>query len=188
MKNNWGGKLIRGSVLASALAGLLFVSGCHEIKGGGWLAGAAGGKATFAVNGKCVEQELFPGSGEAYTFHEGQFQYHDKSVGVSFHGDFNAWIAGGGGDSCAENAELSGDPLNEAFMQGQCISRPGGVVGSYSVIITDNGTPGADAGDEITISTPSALFGGTPCTDTGMPYSNSGTIGGGNISSVGHRD
>lgn len=187
MKNKRGASLLRRGALTGALAAVLFLAGCHEIKGGGWMAGTAGGKATFAVNAKCVEQELFPGSGDLFTFHEGQFQYHDKGVGVSFHGSFNAWIGGDAGESCEENVEISGDPVNEALMLGECVSRPGGVVGTYSVILADNGTPGAVAGDEITIITPS-FFGGPPCTDTGLPYSNSGPIGGGNISSVGHKD
>lgn len=110
---------------------------------------------------------------------------------MRFHGDISAFIASNpAADTCKEDVEASGDPLNERLFRGQCVSRPGGFVGSFSVQIIDNGTPGSLDDDYIEVRTPSItdIFNpnAVPCTDTGIPYTNSGFIGGGNISSIGH--
>lgn len=191
-----GKGLIRKFALVGSLAALMSVSACHEIKGGGWLEGAYGGKATFGFQAKCRIADL--GFGEpGPAFHEGQFQFHDKRAGVSFHGDLNFWIAGFSPEpqTCKENTENSGDPLNEGRFVGTCFSQPGKVEGTMVVTIADNGTPGELSDDLIGVY--------ATCTDTGTPYSTSAgylepfpgfvipngvPIGGGNIVSVGHHN
>ena len=178
-------------VLAS-FAAILVVAGCHKVTGGGWIDGVNGGKATFGFQAQCVKADPF-GSGDAWWQYEGQFQFNDRSAGVRFHGDINiqasSFIEGQPlPDTCEESVELTDpDALNVAFITGTCRS-PGGVLGSFSVEVVDNGTPGSLAGDQITVQTPILGFAGTPCTDDGNAYSNSGVIGGGNIVSHGHKD
>lgn len=178
--------------LACALAGaIIVIAGCHKVTGGGWIAGVNGGKATFGFEAQCVDDE----SG-GYAQFEGQFQFNDSGAGVRFHGDVepNAFYGGFPEDlSCSDVVEVPGaawGPLNQALFRGECTS-PGGITGTFSVEVTDNGTPGSMAGDIITVSTPYTVFGipfGEPCTDDLQPYSNSGVIGGGNIVSHGHKD
>ena len=180
--------------LACALAGaIIVIAGCHKVTGGGWIAGVNGGKATFGFQAQCVDDEF----GDPSQF-EGQFQFNDRGAGVRFHGDVNAnqtYVGAPEEWSCSDIVELVFPAeLNQALFQGECTS-PGGITGTFSVEVTDNGTPGSMAGDVITVSTPYTVvteFGtftfGEPCTDDLQPYSNSGVIGGGNLVSHGHKD
>ena len=173
---------------ALALAGVIvIIAGCHKVTGGGWIAGVNGGKATFGFQAQCVDDEF----GDPSQF-EGQFQFNDRGAGVRFHGDVNANLSYIGFPeewSCSDIVEFVNPPeeLGHAAFQGQCTS-PAGTTGTFSVEVTDNGTPGSVAGDIITVQSPAYGFFGTPCTDDMQTYSNSGVIGGGNIVSHGHKD
>lgn len=165
-------------------------AGCHKVFGGGWLGGLYGGKATFAFQAQCVRQDL--GGGDMNWLYEGQFQYNDHSAGVTFHGDIEPFIAALQLDTtCQEDTEASGDPLNEALFVGQCVSRSGRKTGSFSVHVVDNGSPNSLDDDYIQVNTPSILDifnpNATACTDDGLAYFNAGTVGGGNLSSLGHK-
>lgn len=185
---SWG----RAAVAAAAM--LVCIAGCHKVTGGGWIAGVNGGKATFGFQAQCVDDA--DGDPSQY---EGQFQYNDRGAGVRFHGNVNANMTYVGAPedwSCSDIVELVyANQLNQALMQGECTS-PAGVKGTFSVEVTDNGTPGSVTGDIITVSTPSILDFGNwetgeppqPCTDNGFAYSNSGLLSGGNIVSHGHKD
>lgn len=182
------GPLSVGKLAVLLIALAVTIVGCHKVTGGGWIGGVNGGKATFGFQAQCVEVE-----DGGYGQFEGQFQYNDRGAGVRFHGDINANIFSYpppelGLESCSDVVEFTNpDALNEARFQGECTS-PGGVKGTFAVVVTDNGTPGSLAGDIITVQTPASAFFGEPCTDNGTPYSNSGVIGGGNIVSHGHKD
>ena len=181
-------KVMRGAVLL-LIGATLAISGCHKIAGGGWFGGLYGGIATFGFQGQCVRQDL--GGGEMNWSYEGQFQFSDRSAGVRFHGDIEPFIASSAQNTtCAEDAEASGDPLNEALFVGQCVSQPGGATGSFSVYVIDNGTPDVPDDDYIEVNTPSILSIFNPnakaCTADGLAYSNAGTLGGGNFTSLGH--
>jgi hypothetical protein len=212
--------------LACALAGaIIVIAGCHKVTGGGWITGVNGGKATFGFQAQCKPGE--PSDfGPALDFFVGQFQYHDKGAKVSFHGDViaNNFALGFPG-SCrdlgeliAENAEVLeqfGFSTKEAEFTGECVSRPGDVQGTFKVVIVDNGKPGPDPSDEITVATPNFFVQdilectkfndegwceefekigeevvtlGLPCTADGQAYSNSGVLRGGNIVMPGHTD
>jgi hypothetical protein len=72
---------------------------------GGWLTGLNGSKAHFGFEAYCVEDE------GVCRFHEGEFQYLDKSAGVRFHGTFQ-WFLGNtnGYESCEEAAVAGNSP------------------------------------------------------------------------------
>lgn len=111
---------------------------------------------------------------------------------MRFHGDINANLGYSSFPeewSCGEIVEFANPPeeLGHALFQGQCTG-PGGVTGSFSVEVTDNGTPQSAAGDIITVQTPAHGFLGAPCTADGNAYSNSGVIGGDNIVSHSHKN
>jgi hypothetical protein len=192
------------------------VVGCHKVAGGGWLAGVNGGKATFGFQGQCDDIVLdLDGPVPGLVSYEGQFQYHDKGANVSFHGDVN-WDKlvffpfGNAPSSCKEWVATLPVAVHDAEFSGECVSRPGGVTGTFKVTVVDNGKPGPGAGDEITVATPNyfvqdvyetdgdgnyvldedgwlIVIGqeivpiGDPCTNDGQAYSNSGIVGGGNI-------
>lgn len=152
----------------------IMAAGCHWIGGGGWLDGLNGGKAHFGFEAECHEED------GTYYFHQGDFQYMDKSAGVRFHGEIQ-WTLGifGFEGSCAELtaelAEISEGGWNNsvAELSGECRTQPKGHTGTFTVYVEDNGTPGM-AGDYIEIST-------TGCGADGGDYSHSGYLGGGNI-------
>lgn len=175
--------------LAALLLGVAVVLvGCHKVTGGGWLAGLYGGKANFGFEARCVTT-----NGNENRFYEGQFQYQDRSAGVGFHGDIDTGFTATWANNC-EDAAIPLSTLNEAQLTGTCISQPGGVSGSFSVRVVDNGSPGSLAGDTIVIDTPSQQpfysgeYAGIPCTDNGVAYHNEGSLGGGNIVSHGHTE
>jgi hypothetical protein len=199
--------------LAVVLLGMtVAIAGCHKVTGGGWIAGVNGGKATFGFQAQCHEEEVLPGV-PGFAFFEGQVQYQDKGANVGFHGDINAnnfafFPFGGAPRSCKDFVDFVsgfGVPVNGAEMTGECVSHPGGVTGTFKVTVVDNGKPGPSAGDEITVTTPNYftlpifdeegnIIGeevvqiGLPCTADGLPYSNSGLVGGGNIAMPGHNE
>ena len=163
---------------------MLFVAGCHHFIGGGWFPGLFGGKAHFGFNMKCAE------TGEAgpnfpWVFYDGNMQFMDKSADVRFHGDF-VWSVAvfDGVSSCKEAAEdilggqFGGSMFEAIGIMGTCRTQPGNVPGTLSMALEDNGTPGASAGDFISVS--------TDCTADGSFYTHSGALGGGNIKSNGH--
>lgn len=212
--------LARLAVISMGVAAA--VVGCHKVAGGGWLAGVNGGKATFGFQGQCHEIVLdFGEEVPAFVSYEGQFQYNDRGANVGFHGDVN-WDKlvffpfGNAPDSCKEWASSLPVAIKDAEFTGECVSRSGGVTGTFKVTVVDNGKPGPGAGDEITVATPNYYvqdifetdgdgnivfdeFGwpvvigqeivtiGDPCTDDGQAYSNSGVVGGGNIVMPGHK-
>ena len=164
---------------------ILFVTGCHFFIGGGWFPGLFGGKAHFGFNMKCAE------TGEAgaqfpFVFWDGDMQFMDRSAGVRFHGDFVGvvGVGGSGPSSCKEAAVLGfgifGTQFEAEFISGDCRTQPGNVPGFFDMTLEDNGTPGFSAGDFISVF--------TNCTADGSVYNHSGTLGGGNIKSVDHRD
>ena len=167
--------------IALLSAVILTIAGCHHFTGGGWFPGLYGGKAHFGFQMKCAD------TGEAgptfpYVFWDGQMQFMDKSAGVRFHGDFIFTVAVSGPASCEEAAEFLADlggTLYEAqTILGTCRTQPGKVPGTFEMTLIDDGKPGAGAEDFISIS--------TTCTADGSFYTHSGTLGGGNISSIGH--
>jgi hypothetical protein len=195
--------------LAAVLIGItVALSGCNKVTGGGWMAGVNGGKANFGFQAQCQEvstdfdEMLFPG------FYEGQFQYRDNSAYVGFHGDINIAVTALFDGTCAELVDFfheNGDAANWSDFSGECVSHPGGVQGTFRVMVVDNGKAGPDSADEITVTTPNsvqqATFDddgnqtgwevvalGVPCTDNGQPYSNSGMLGGGNIAMPGPKN
>ena len=201
MKN----KIVSYGRLSAVMIGItVALGGCHKVTGGGWIEGVNGGKANFGFQAQCQEGVIDFGFGEMPTqdFYEGQFQYRDKGAYVGFHGDinFSMGVLGLPG-SCADVVDLAGEigiPTNTAEFTGTCVSHPGGVEGTFKVSVVDNGKPGPDASDEITVSTPNSMFVpvfdddgnylgeelvaiGVPCTNNGQAYSNSGVLGGGNI-------
>ena len=126
--------------LACALAAaIVIIAGCHKVTGGGWIAGVNGGKATFGFQAQCVDDEF----GDPSQF-EGQFQFNDRGAGVRFHGDVNAnqtYVGAPEEWSCSDIVELVFPAeLNQALFRGECTS-PGGITGTFSVEVTDNGTP-----------------------------------------------
>lgn len=166
----------RKLVLASLMIVLTVIAaGCHLLGGGGWLPGLYGGKAHFGFNAECYEED------DMYLFHRGEFQYMDKSVGVRFHGDFEASLGVVGFEgSCAELSVLVGNELVDfggspyaAQLSGTCRTQPQGHVGTFEVYVEDNGTPGM-AGDYIEVRT----FG---CGEDGGDYEHAAVLGGGNI-------
>jgi len=188
--------------LACALAGaIVIIAGCHKVTGGGWIAGVNGGKATFGFQAQCRSgtAELDFGGGPItlpeLSFYEGQFQYHDKSANVSFHGKTTPdnFLLGfpGSCDELVAEMNANGIATNATSFSGECVTRPGGVAGTFAITVVDNGKPGLGAGDEITVTTPRLNFLnepiGAPCTADGQPYSNSGLLGGGNIAMPGHK-
>jgi hypothetical protein len=164
-------------ILITAIFGMVVISGCHWLGGGGWLPGKNGGKAHFGFEAYCVEDE------GVYWFHEGEFQYMDKSAGIRFHGTFQ-WFLGdsNGYDSCEEAAAAGNSPeeLSTALIFGTCVTQPGKHEGSFNIIVEDNGTPGL-VGDYIEVNTQG-------CGEDGGDYSHSGTLGGGNIWFDDHED
>lgn len=192
--------------LSAVLIGItVALGGCHKVSGGGWIEGVNGGRANLGFQAQCQEGVIDFGFGEESTqdFYEGQFQYRDKGAYVGFHGDINPHESffGAPVGSCAELVDFAGGfgiPTNTAEFTGTCVSHPGGVEGTFKVEVIDNGKPGPDASDEITVSTPNFRLWpiydedwnylgdemvaiGVPCTDNGQPYSNSGMLRGGNI-------
>lgn len=165
------------------------IVGCHKVTGGGWVAGLYGGKANFGFQARCVAGT---GDQKEFSFYEGQFQFQDRSAGVRFHGDIDPGFTAGWENNC-EDASVPLGPVDEALFSGTCVSQPGGIVGSFSVQVVDNGSPGSFAGDTIIIDTPSTSFfyqgeySGIACSDNGVEYHNAGAIGGGNIVSHGHK-
>lgn len=173
-------------VTSFVTAVVILIAGCHHFIGGGWFPGLFGGKAHFGFQMKCRE------TGEAgpdfpWVFWDGQMQFMDKSADVRFHGEF-VWVVAVADDvaaNCEEAAEYLvgefGGSLYEAqSISGECRTQPGNVPGTFSMNLIDYGTPGATAGDYISVS--------TDCTPDGSLYSHFGTLGGGNIMSVGHDD
>lgn len=182
---NYKNKAVIGGLI---LLPVILVAGCHKVMGGGWIPGVNGGKATFGFQAQCVIADPAETGEEGPWFHKGQFQFNDHLAGVNFHGDMEPSISVFPSTGTCEGDGALDGIINEGTMSGACVSRPGGVQGSFSVEFVNNGTPGAGAGDTIIVSTPAFGFFGTPCTDNGLPYSNGGTVGGGNIVSVGHKD
>lgn len=192
MRLNLGKGFFGKSGLAALLGATVFAAGCHEIKGGGWIDGALGGKATFGLQAKCRVTDPY-GSGEELPWvYEGQFQYHDKTAGVSFHGDLVFYAAGFSPD---DNSCAGTNPGVAGLINGTCVSRPGGNAGTMVLWVEDNGTPGELADDLLGVY--------ATCTDSGIPYSTSAgydeplpglilpigvPLRGGNIVTVGHRD
>ena len=201
--------LVSFGKLAAVLIGItVALSGCNKVTGGGWIAGVNGGKANFGFQAQCQEETVDFGFGEMLMpgFYEGQFQYRDNSAYVGFHGDINIAVGALFDGTCADLVDFfreNGDPANFSEFSGECVSHPGGVQGTFKVVVVDNGKAGPDASDEITVTTPNSVelpifdegefLGyevvtlGVPCTDNGQPYSNSGMLGGGNIAMPGQK-
>lgn len=183
--------------LAAVLIGItVALSGCNKVTGGGWMAGVNGGRATFGFQAQC-QDGTEPDGEPSQNFYEGQFQYRDNAAYVGFHGDINvSFVTSGvyGNGILIESCADWGNSGNtNAEFTGTCVSHPGGVPGTFKVEVVDNGKPGPDSADEITVTTPNTdpFFGeeaGVPCTDNGQPYSNSGMLGGGNIAMPGPKN
>jgi hypothetical protein len=170
--------MIMKKIIMASMAGIiLLAAGCHILGGGGWLPGLNGGKAHFGFEVECVEED------DTYYFHEGDFQFMDKSAGVRFHGEVT-WSLGLGGEysSCEEAAVgfFTSEDLMTAQFSGACRTQPKGYEGTFTVYVEDNGTPGM-AGDYIEIST-------IGCGEDGGDYEHAGVLGGGNIWFEEHSD
>lgn len=189
----------RNSVFARAgkvgiVCAFVFLAGCHELTGGGWIPGANGGKANFGFTAKCTESSS--DFGDVAWFYTGQLQYQDRLAGVRFHADMDGGI-GVSADSC-EEAVATGAAIGldaEVLMNGTCSSRPGKVTGTFSVTFLDEGgSEGTFAGRKVIVQTPDPAFVGpwfpphlqTPCTDNGQPYYNEGYVQGGTLKSHKH--
>ena len=174
---------IKNIVVATIVAILLLLAGCHILGGGGWLPGLNGGKAHFGFSAECYE-EFDPDIQEnIYLFHRGDFQYMDKSAGVRFHGEIEASFGIFGFEGgCDELVAAIGTPeeLATAQFSGTCRSQPKKHEGVFTVYVEDNGKPGM-TGDYIEITTEG-------CGADGGDYFHSGTLGGGNIWFEDHPD
>lgn len=169
-------------VLTSVTAAVVMIAGCYKLIGGGWFEGLYGGKAHFGFQMQCKE------TGEAgpefpWVFWDGNFQFQDKSANVRFHGEF-IWTVAVSDElaSCEEAAEylaedFGGSMFEAQYASGKCRTQPGNVPGEFEVSFVDDGKPGKSDGDWISVW--------TNCTPDGEEYFNEGTLGGGNIMSVG---
>jgi hypothetical protein len=162
---------------------MLLMSGCHWFSGGGWFAGLLGGKAHFGFEMYCAETGEAP-PGFPWVFYDGEIQFMDRKAGVRFHGDFVWNVAVTDGvSSCEEAAQLLVDDFGGSHYEalgifGTCRTQPGNVPGTFTLSVVDDGSPGVGAEDWIEVT--------TNCTSDGSFYSNSGILGGGNITSEGH--
>lgn len=146
-----------GLLMALPIAAFAF-SGCGQfVTGGGWLQGHDGGKATFGfVFNNTDDQGLFQGT------------YHDPSADVMVRFD-------GGSpnyDFAAHHYVVNVNWVEQGKRQCTDNDKAAACTGTGVLYAVDNGEPGVSEDDYISIT----LFG-----FHGGTYSNSGTIGGGNI-------
>lgn len=173
---------------AGIVCAFIFLAGCHELTGGGWIPGANGGKANFGFVAKCADS-IDPDFGDLPYFYEGQFQYQDRLAGVRFHAAMEGSLGFIGFGNCDDVGDL-GEADPEFTISGACESRPGKVGGSFMVtFLDDGGAAGAMAGRKMIVQTPNPFIPPeftAPCADNGLPYYNEGYIGGGTLKSHGH--
>jgi hypothetical protein len=148
---------------------MLVASGCHRMTGGGWIESAVPGKkAHFGFQVRCIETENEDGTTTA-AFHVGQLQYVDAAAGVRLHGDAEVNAVVTGPDVTCEDP---GVPFDGSFeILGTYRPQPRGATGDFLVVITDAGEPGRND-DTFSIELTGGTYDG---------YTNSGTLGGGNI-------
>lgn len=161
--------------VALMVTAALIVTGCHQVRGGGWIdsaAPASNEKATFGFTARCTEppEELLP-----VFFEVGEIEWADHGLDVQFHGkvDPGAATLPVLAESCKEAHELLDVLTSGRFGQltGEYFPQPSGLAGRFHLEVVDNDEPGID-GDEVTITLTGGQYNG---------YTNSGEIQGGNI-------
>jgi hypothetical protein len=147
----------------------LVASGCHRMTGGGWIESAVpGSKAQFGFQVRCIETENEDGTTTA-AFSAGQIQYVDAAAGVRLHGTAEPHASVTGPDVTCEEESSTFEGAFEIL--GTYRPQPKGAPGDFLVEITDGGEPGR-GDDTFSIELTGGTYDG---------YTNSGTLGGGNI-------
>ena len=168
---------------AGIVCAFIFLAGCHEMTGGGWIPGANGGKANFGFTAKCVAD---PNLGDV-AFWDGQLQFQDRLAGVRFHAHMDPLVGliAPGIETC-EQAGDSGEG-SEIIIDAFCESKPGGVPGRVVITLRNlDGSGDPAAGPQVEVQTPHPFIPSDACTDNGLPYYNAGNLGGGALKSHGH--
>ena len=163
--------MIKAKLSIPLVISTVFLTGCFDVSGGGWIHSAAGGKnkATFGFEMLC-DQDTKEASGT--------ITYHDSGVTVDGYGGnykgkpkklaLNGVIAGNEGCGLdAPYAEYRGDytPIPASVGPG----------GSFRVYVSDGGETGPDKDDKIMIFIDTGIFAG---------YENDQYLQGGNISAL----
>src|SRR5262249_56750879 len=80
--------ILKGSVFLLVMMLFAPLVAHSDVTGGGWIRGASGGKATFAV-------DINNGSG-SFAYHDREFRSSDFPGGVNIVGNLSVFSAGGG--------------------------------------------------------------------------------------------
>lgn len=159
--------------VALLVTAALVVTGCHQVRGGGWIQSAAPAsneKATFGFTARCTEREEEP---FAVFFEVGEIEWADHGLDYRFHGKVDP---GTGalpvlGESCEEAHEFLGLGGRFGQLTGEYFPQPSGLAGRFLLEVEDTGEPGIDR-DQVRITLTGGQYDG---------YSNTGEIQGGNI-------
>jgi hypothetical protein len=155
-------------VTLAALAAVV-LTGCR-LTGGGWMAGADGGRATFGFDLACRDGWFV-----------GEWTYHDKAAGLNLHGtvtptsglwDPFEWTESG--YPCEDTTAPGSIDLPLVYTARPC--RDVCEEGHLYVSATDTGRAGPDKGDYLSIE----VFDGPAAF-----YENSGVLRGGNLTVAG---
>jgi hypothetical protein len=148
---------MRRLALVLVIVVALLLAGCNTARGGGWIDSALteGGKATFGFKFVCKE-------GEA----SGQLQYNDHGDWNGVHVRFHAVVD--------PTTSICGGAIGTGIFTGTYTPQPkkAGPGGVFTVGVVDGGEPGPSSDDLFAIQLTDGVFNG---------YTNSGSLGGGNI-------
>jgi hypothetical protein len=150
---------IRGVVFVVGLGTIVLGAvGCRTVRGGGWIVGRNGGKATFGFQLVCNQQT----NGVS-----GQIDFQDPSDGVRIHGVATQTPF----DNCLPEGQIFSG-AGEFYGTCRPQSTNAGPGGYFHVFIDDNGKPGPSPDDVFEIDMTGGVYDG---------YFNEGTLGGGNV-------
>lgn len=151
----------------------LFIAGCRDSNGGGFIEKADGEKATFGFQLKCDTDE----SGAAKV--TGKIQFNDHGAKVNLHGVPDAVPMNSCTDAVVDSSLGIDSPslgidLRAGQYSGTYAPHPAklGQGGRFSVVVNDSGASGKDKNDSFSIKLSGGVYDG---------YQVSGFLKGGNI-------
>jgi hypothetical protein len=179
-----GSKLRRGSggrrPLLAIIPILVLVAfttgGCTKMTGGGWIPSLMPTqKATFGFSAKCKDTTI--AGVPAALLYEGQFQFTDKAMDVSVHGDVEPTVFATVVGSTCRQVGTETNPFGAVGQfEGRFRTQDSTVVnrGDFLVQVADSGKSSTLDGDELCVD----LFGDGV---GGLVYKNCNFVQGGNI-------